>query len=150
MNYDTFKDSTLSDIAYNESSNYLYSLICDYEKFILQYGAIALKDYIPTWTCIPKNVFWKLEENDIFYDCCGNQYIVIDAPFESEDENDYYIECVMIHPDGTRDKTSQMFQTGDVYSEPVVNTKQNFMKLKPKGEDKICPVLITSQVPLQS
>ena len=150
LTYDTFKDATLSDIATNESPNYLYSLLCDYEKFILDYGVISLKEYITTWTCIPRNKFWELEDGDTFYDCCGNMYEAMDAPFESEDENDFYIECALIRPDGIRDKTTQMLQTGDVYSKPVVNTRQYYTKLKPKGEEKLCPILITNQVPLQN
>jgi hypothetical protein len=146
----TFENATLGDVA-SESANYLYSLLCDYEKFILKYKLIPLKEYIPTWTCIPQEAFCQLVENDYFYDCCGNMYKAIDTPYESDDENDYYIECVQVHSDGTEDSSSQVLQTGDVYASPRVSHLETLIKLKPEGEKvKLCPILITNQVPHQN
>ena len=137
--------NTISDIR-NEGINYLHSLICDYQQYIYDFGFIQLLDFVQGWECISLKNFINLEENDIVYDAVGNKYVVYDVPFESDDETCYYVEVSQ-----EDDKTNtQIFSSGDLYLSNKFHSDYNWKQRKRKGEEILCPILITKTNPHQS
>lgn len=141
-----FKGKGLNAVAM-EAKDYMYSLLFDYEQFILKYGLIPVTEFIDTWTCLSENQLKNLDVGDIVYDCTGNEYRLIDHPYYADDEISIYMEAVnTANPNGQTD----ILQSGEIYGRPIVNTKILYSKIKPKGETKLCPILITNQRQPQS
>lgn len=141
----TWINATIGDVSSN-GTNYMYSLLCDYQQYLKNFDYITIQDFLPQWTCITYKSFTKLYIGDSVYDCVGNEYIVMDTPYESDDETHLYIEVVQLKEDKTFDDTgasNQVMQTGDLYSEPVTHKDYKWRKRKIEREEKICPILIT-------
>lgn len=145
---ETFEHKTLSDIC-NMPHNYMYSLLYDYEKFVIKYGVIKLQDYIATWRCIPEQAFRNLYPGLIVYGCHGEQYTIEEEPYESDNEIDIYVEVSRQISDEKIE--TEILTCGDLYYSTWQNTKESFMKIKTRKEDeKLCPTLITKTNQLQN
>ena len=141
----TWTNATLGDVSSN-GANYMYSLLCDYEKYLKDFGYITIQDFLPRWTCITYKSFEKLYVGDSVYDCVGNEYIVMDEPYESDDETYLYIEVAKLREDRSFDDTgssNDTFQSGDLYKSPVIHGDYLWKKIKKEREEQLCPILIT-------
>lgn len=142
---ETWNGAELSDVADN-GSGYMYSLICDYEQYVKDFGYIDVIEFLQHWTCITFSSFEKLNIGDTVYNCHGKEYIVMDEPYESDDEIWLYIEVAEIKPDGTYDEsgcTNDTFATGDLYNAPIQHKDYSWKKIKRESEEPLCPILIT-------
>ena len=136
----------LSDV-YDNGANYMYSLLCDYDKYMQNYGYISLQDFLPSWTCIPHQVFSHLTIGDTVYLPNGAEYIVMDDAYVSDDEIHLYIEITPLKADGSFDDTgssNETAQSGDLYKMPVTHSDYTWKKKKIESEGPpLCPILIT-------
>lgn len=150
---ETWEKAFLSDVADN-GPNYMYSLLCDYEQYVKDFGYIDVKVFLQQWTCITFKSFEQLITGDIVYNCTGVKYIVMDESYESDDENILYIEATKVKKDGTFDKTgfaNETFMTGDLYTLPIQHKDYSWRKKKRKeSEEPLCPILITKTNQLQN
>ena len=137
-----------SDV-YEDGTNYLYNMMIDYEKVVLDHGPLSLEDFMSEWNVIPRDAFGHLEQGDIVYDCVGNQYKVESDPWEDDYEN-LVVEAYHVRPNGSTAPNSDMFAGGDLYYLPHYHDWAFAKPKKPKGDTKICPILITSPVQPQS
>lgn len=140
----TWDNRTLSDVSAN-GPNYMYSLLCDYERYVKSFGYIPVELFLQDWKCITYNAFAKLTPGDYIYTPQGVQYRVVDEPYESDDELSLYVEVTMVKPDGSIDTNTEILQSGDIYSEDV--THGDYRRKRPRDpkerEEKVCPILIT-------
>ena len=141
----TWEQATLGDV-WNNGANYMYSLLCDYERYIKNYGYITVNDFLLQWTCITYDSFASLHVGDIVYDPSGTKYIVMERPWESDDETYLCIEVTTVNKDGTFDRTgssNETLHTGDLYNEPVTHRDYLWKIRKKESEEALCPILIT-------
>ena len=142
----TWSGATLNEVSC-QGTNYLYSLLCDYERYIKNYGYISIEDFLPQWTCITYHSFQSLSIGESVYAPDGNEYIVMETPCESDDESYLLVEVTRIDDDGKFDDTgwsNETFTTGDLYNEPVTHRDYKWRKkINREREEKICPILIT-------
>ena len=141
----TWTNCTIGDVS-NNGANYMYSLLCDYERYIKDFGYITVQEFLPLWTCITYKSFAKLQVGDSVYLPGGIELIVMDDPFESDDETSLYVEVVQVKEDGTFDDTgnsNEVLNTGDLYSSPVPHKDYLWRKIKKESEELLCPILIT-------
>lgn len=134
----------LSD-TYEDGINYVYNMMVDYEKVVVEHGVLSLQEFMDEWNVIPRDAFADLSQGDIVYDCIGNKYQVAGNPWEDDYEN-LVIEASHVRPDGSIAPHPDMFAGGDLYYSPHYH---NWAFTKPKqrkGDKKICPVLITNPV----
>ena len=136
----------LSDV-YDNGANYMYSLLCDYDKYMQHYGYISLQDFLPSWTCITRKSFSQLSIGESVYAPNGQEYIIMDEVYESEDETYLYVEVAQVRKDGTFDDTglsNEILQSGDLYKMPVTHFDYTWKKKKIESEGPpLCPILIT-------
>lgn len=148
-----WEKATLSDV-YDNGPGYMYSLLCDYEKYVRDFGYIPINNFIPKWTCISYILFSNLIPGDIVFSPQGTKFIIIDYPFESDDEALLCVEVAILKDDGTYDDTGQyteILQSGDLYSTDIVHLDYRWKKIKRKeSEEPLCPILITKTNQLQS
>lgn len=146
---ETWKTATLSDVSDN-GSNYLYSLVCDYERYVKNFGFIPIGLFIQGWTCITYKQFEALNIGDIVYTPQGVAYVVTDEPYESDDEIHLYVECSAMKSDGTYDDTGNnvdVLQSGDIYYTDVTHEDYKRKLIKSESEEPLCPILITKTNP---
>lgn len=152
MNY-TWETSDLSDV-HNNGPGYMYSLICDYERYVRDFGYIPISLFIEGWKCITWKSFGQLIPGDYVYTPQGVRYIVMEEPYESDDEMYLYVEVTKERDDGSFDmsgRSNETLQTGDLYCEDVFHADYRRKKIKIKeSEEKIWPILITKTNPPQS
>lgn len=145
---ETFQNATLSDV-WSQNAYYMYSLLCDYQKMIIDYGRpMSVGEFLKGWTCITADTFAKLRSGDYVYDCAGTRYIVLEEPYESDDESTLYVECIITDEDGIATNRTDILQCGDLYSENYTHQAFRWAKKKKEG-DKLCPILITKTNQLQ-
>jgi hypothetical protein len=140
----TWVAATLSDVLDN-GPNYMYSLLCDYERYIKNFGFIPVELFLSDWTCITYKNFELLGPGDIVYTPQGVPYVIVDSPYESDDEVSLYIEAVKMNDDGSYDDTgryNELLQTGDIYEDNITH-KDYARKRKKESEEPLCPILIT-------
>lgn len=143
-------DDHISDV-HDNGPNYMYSLICDYEKYVSDFGYVSINTFLHGWSCIPRKFFMNLQPGCHVYDPNGICYRVVECPYEAEDEINYYVEVVHIRDDGTISSTTEILSTGDLYGEPHVHYDYQWKKHQLKeSEEKACPILITKTSQLQS
>lgn len=141
----TWAHSNANDVSYN-GANYLYSVLLDYERYIRDFGYIPLDDFIKDWKCVTYKAFSELRPGDFVYTPYGHRYKVIEEAYESDDETSLYIEVAEEKEDGSFDesgRSNQIVQTGDVYSENVIHEHYRWKQKIRRGEEKLCPILIT-------
>lgn len=148
MSY-SWANCTMSDVNEN-GRGYPYTLIFDYERYVKDFGFIPVNDFIKGWTCITRDSFGSLGLTDIVYDCNGNKYVVMDEPYESDDEEYLYVEVRKVDEDGEVQSSGETLCTGDLYSENAIHQDYHWKKIKQKGEEKLCPILITKTNQLQN
>lgn len=150
----TWTSATLSDVTEN-GANYMYSLMCDYERYIHSFGYIPVAVFIKGWTCITYKEFEALVPGDIVFTPQGIKYITVDYPYESDDETHLYIEVVVLKDDGSYDDTghsNEVLQSGDLYSDSVTHHdyRRRKLRLNKESEEPLCPILITKTNQAQS
>lgn len=137
------QEDATATAMYTHGKNYLYSLIVDYERYMVDFGFIPVAKFITGWTCIPPHIFKALKPTDRVYNYKGEPMIVVDEPYTyNEDEESWYIEVCSVDEDGNESKTSFMMDIGELYSYNVIHMDYNYKNIKPKGE-QLCPILIT-------
>lgn len=140
-----------SDV-YDDGLNYVYNMMLDYEKIVVEHETLTITDFLKEWNVIPREAFGKLDVGDIVYDCVGNAYTIIESPWE-DDQNDVYVTNVYeVKSDGSlNNKFEQTFSSGDLYYSPHYHDWAFLKSKKTKGDSKrLCPILITNQVQPQS
>ena len=149
----TWSGATLNDVSL-QGANYLFSLFYDYEQYVKNYGYISIENFLHQWTCITYHAFQSLSVGESVYTPDGSECIVMDTPYESDDESYLLIEVARIEEDGKFDDTgwsNETFQTGDLYNKPVAHYDYTWKnKINREREEKICPILITKTNQLQS
>ena len=141
----TWTSATLSDVCDN-GPGYMYSLLCDYERYVRDFGYIPIAMFIPGWNNITYKEFVNLSPSDIVFTPNGIKYIVVDDPYESDDETRMYVEVVKLNDDGSYDdtgKSNETLETGDLYCVSFVHRDYRRKRLKKESEEPICPILIT-------
>ena len=135
-----YENKTLSDIS-NDGSNYMYSLISDYDYYVQSFGYISVPEFIQKWNCMNRKDFQQLKPGDIFYTPNGDMYEAIDYAYESDDEQYLNVECVR---KGTNEEP-EVLSSGDVYIAPIVHDDIRWKKrIQRKEVEKLCPILISS------
>ncbi len=143
-------DDHICDV-YDNGSNYMLALICDYEKYIETFGYVSVSQFLHGWSCIPRTVFQNLQSGCHVYDPQGRCYRIIEEPYESEDETCMYVKVAHIQEDGVISSTTETLATGDIYSEPYIHYDYQWKKQQLKeSEEKPCPILITKTSQPQS
>ena len=142
----TWVAANLSDVSDN-GPNYMYSLLCDYERYIKNFGFIPVELFLSNWTCVTYKKFELLGPGDIVYTPQGVPYVIVDDPYESDDEVSLYVEAVKMNDDGSYDDTgryNEVLQTGDIYEDNITHKDYARKSLKRKeSEEPLCPILIT-------
>lgn len=141
----TWEHCSVHDVSYN-GGNYLYSLVCDYERYLKDFGFITLDEFIKDWKCVTYKAYSELQIGDFVYSPHGLRYKVMDTPYESDDETCLYMEVAPEREDGSFDesgKSNEVIQDGDVYSENVIHDHYRWKKKINRGEERVCPILIT-------
>ncbi len=138
-----------SSDVYQDGLNYVYNMMIDYEKVVMDHGPLSLDDFMSEWNVIPRDAFEDLEQGDIVYDCVGNRFKVECGPWEDDYEN-LVVEAYLVKDDGSLAPYSDMFAGGDLYYLPHYHDWAFAKPKKTKGDTKICPILITSPVQPQS
>lgn len=124
---------------------YMYSLILDYEQYVVEYGAkTTINDFLKGWTCIPLDKFQQLKVGDIVYTSDGNRYKVTEEPCLADSEDFWYIGAVVDLGNERYSKTTEMLESGYVYLENMTHVDYKWRKsLKQLEEIKNCkPILI--------
>lgn len=149
----TWENSDLADV-HNNGPGYMYSLICDYERYVFDFGYMPVCLFIEGWKCITWETFNQLIPGDYVYTPQGVRYLVMETPYESDDEMYLYVEATKERDDGSFDlsgRSNETLQTGDLYSENVIHEDYHTKKAKLKeSEEKICTILITKTNQAQS
>ena len=138
----SWDNHNVADVCDN-GPNYMYSLICDYEKYIKSFGVIPINIFLKGWTCIQYVDFSNFRIGDTVYTANGDEYEIIDIPYESDDEVNLYVEVRHIRKDGKISSTTDILQTGDIYFASVVHKDYYRKKIKRENEEPLCPILIT-------
>lgn len=134
-----FKNVTIDEVLQYEPYNLAKSLIYDYEQFVLNYATISLTEFIQDWNCLPNVAVEQLRKYDIIYDVNGCPYTVLESRYTTHyDGSSLYGVFCSKYPDY---QGEYYLETGEIYSSNVYNSKIKYTK--PKGENKICPTLIT-------
>ena len=142
----TWEGADLSTVS-RDGASYLYSLLCDYERYIDNFHFITIQDFLQGWTCISREDFVNLTCGDRVYTPQGQEYVVMEEPWESDDETCVYVEVTMVKDDGTFDNTGRLNEilcTGDLYACDKIHMDYFYKVIKRKeSEEPICPILIT-------
>lgn len=142
-------DDHICDV-YDNGPNYMFSLICDYEKYVKEFGYISITTFLHGWSCIPRNQFQFLSSGERVYDPQGRCYQVIEDARETDDES-YVVEVAMVKAGGIISDLTQTLSTGDLYSEEFVHYDYQWKKQQlQESEEKPCPILITKTSQPQS
>ena len=145
-----FEDETILSMS-QESRSYVYALLYDYEDFIKKYGVISVNEFLKTWTCLSNQQMKNLQIGDHIFDCIGREYEVKDIPALADDGETVYVEVSYVPTlSGSSYSQTDFLNSGEAYSSNIINAKMYYMKIKPKGENKLCPILITNQVQVQN
>ena len=141
----TWEGADLSTVS-NNGVGYLYTLLCDYERYVRDFGFIDVEEFLQKWTCIPYNAFVNLAPGDTVYAFHGQKYIVVDEPWEADNESYMYIAITKLNDDGTFDDTgkyNEILNNGDLYAYDKIHMDYYHKKKKKESEEPICPILIT-------
>lgn len=142
MTNNTWINCTIDDVLCN-GPNYMYSLTCDYERYVRYFGFISIDDFLQGWNCITFSKFANLQIGDAVYSPTGIKYIVIDEVFENVDG----VLCVEVKSSLDASSTSfvntSFVQAGDVYSDSVTHYQYRTRTVNKNKEEILCPILIT-------
>lgn len=135
-----------SDV-YEDGLNYVFALMLDYEKVVTEIDTLTVMKFLNDWNIITKDDFANLKIGDTVYDCDGRKYIVSEEPTMNEQDDEYVVAVKL--PEDSGDLES-FFVSGDLYHAPFCHDWVLTKPRKKKGDNTICPILITSQAQPQN